>query len=87
MLDRESKLLDVKEVWLTQSTIDGQAQSTSSKSRVESSAQAPEGVSVVALDVELLLQLGLHRFYYLPDTVEAASYLRELLQEEVASSG
>ena len=74
MLDREGEWLDVKEVSLTQETIDVDAQSMSSQLGVQTGAQTPEGVSMVLLHVELLGQLAVDRLYDLPHTVDALRY-------------
>jgi hypothetical protein len=71
---RESKMFDVKEVLLTQQTIDVDAQGMSSQFGVQTGTQTPKGVSMVGLNVELSNELTIHRFDYLPNAGDALGH-------------
>jgi len=78
-------MLDLKEVLLTQEPIDVDAQGMSSQFRVQTGAQAPEGVSMVGLHVELFGQLSIHRLDNLPNSIDAFSYSHRQLPVLIGS--
>lgn len=76
---RESQLLDVKEVMLTQQAVEVDAQGMSSQLAVQTSTQPPEGMSMIALHTELLNQLAVDCLDDLPHTCDARGHPRRQL--------
>ena len=72
MLDRKGKSLDLQEVWTAQEAIDMDAQRVCCQFGVQSGTQAPEGVSVIGLNVELVGQLIVDRLNDLSHSVDRA---------------
>src|SRR5438034_4592728 len=88
MLDRESQRLDLQEISFAEETIEINTQSMGGKFSQQTGTQAPKGMSVVDLNVELLGQLTVDGLDNLANGVERASDgLRRLVGLVAARQG
>ena len=73
MLVGESQRLDLQELWLTQQTVDVNAQSMCGQFGVEPGTQAPKGMSVIDLDLEQLRKLVIDDFDHLTNAIQKSA--------------
>jgi hypothetical protein len=69
MLDRDSQVFYMQEVWLTQQAVKINAQGMSSQFSVQMVVQSPESMGMVLFDIELLSKLTVDGFNDLTDGI------------------
>jgi hypothetical protein len=69
MLDRDSQVFDMQEIWLAQQAVKINAQGMSSQFSVQTGVQSPESMGMVLFDIELLSKLTVDGFNDLTDGI------------------
>lgn len=75
MLIRESQRLDLQEVWVTQQAVDVNTQSMCGQFGIKPGTQAPEGMSVIDLNLEYLRELVVDGFDHLAHAIQKCALL------------
>src|SRR5215813_3200048 len=73
MLDRKSQVFDLQDIGITEQAVKVDAQRMGGEFSQQAGTQAPKGMGMVDLKVELLGQLAVDGFDNLPDGIEGAS--------------
>ena len=75
MLERKGEALDAQEVDVTQETVEPETKGVRREFGEEPCRQAPEGMGMVGLDGEWLVELTVHGFNQLAEVIVAVPHL------------
>jgi len=79
MLVGENQRLDLQDLWLSQQTVDVNAQSMCGQFRIEPGTQAPKGMGVIDLYPEQLRKLMIDEFEHLVNTTQKSALFSRYL--------